>query len=94
MDNASNLSPQAVQKTISYRYVIFLVIALAYFFVYFPPGVAFRYGSGTNYRLQYRCFQPGFIWVHVFWAYALGQLPAGILADRIGIRGTLAIFML
>ncbi len=92
MDN-SNLSPQAVQKTMSYRYVIFLVIALAYFFVYFhrvSPSVmapelttAFNIGASSL----------GLFGSMYFWAYALGQLPAGILADRIGIRGTLAIFM-
>jgi sugar phosphate permease len=93
MDNVSNLSPEAVKKTMSYRYAIFVVIALAYFFVYFhrvSPSVmapeltrAFNIGASSL----------GLFGSMYFWAYAIGQLPAGILADRIGARSTLAIFV-
>ena len=92
MDNASNLSPQAVQKTMSYRYVIFLVIALAYFFVYFhrvspsvmAPELTTAFNIGATSLGLFGCMY--------FWAYAVGRCRLGS-GRPIGIRGTLAIFV-
>ncbi|HWP96693.1 MAG TPA: MFS transporter [Syntrophomonadaceae bacterium] len=93
LNNMQGLSPEAVKKTMSYRYVALFAIALAYFFVYFhrvSPSVmapeltkAFNIGATSL----------GLFGSMYFWAYALGQLPAGILADRLGARLTMTIFM-
>lgn len=93
LDYTHNLPQDAVRKTMSYRYVALFAIALAYFFVYFhrvSPSVmagdltgAFGIGASAL----------GLFGSMYFWAYAVGQLPAGILADRIGARKTMAIFV-
>ena len=85
--------PAAVSKTMFYRYVIFAVIALAYFFVYFhrvstsvmAPELTGAFNIGAS--------GVGLFGSMYFWAYAAGQLPAGILADRMGARFTLTVFM-
>lgn len=93
MTELYNVSKAAVKKTLTYRYYIFVVIAIAYFFIYFhrtstavmAPELVSTFGISTT--------TVGFLGSLYFYAYALGQLPAGILADRWGARKTLTLFV-
>ncbi|MDD2586890.1 MAG: MFS transporter [Syntrophomonadaceae bacterium] len=93
MAKIPEISEAAIKKTMSYRYIIYLIIALAYFFVYFhrvspsvmAPELTSAFGIGAS--------GLGLFSSMYFWAYALGQLPAGIMADRLGTRLTIAIFV-
>lgn len=93
MEKLYEVSQAAVKKTLSYRYAIYFTIALAYFFVYFhrvspsvmAPELTSDFGIGAS--------ALGLFSSMYFWAYAIGQLPAGIMADRLGARLTIAIFV-
>lgn len=85
--------PGSIVKTLKYRYVVYLVVALAYFFVYFhrvstsvmAPELMREFGLSSS--------ALGLFGSMYFWAYAASQLPAGILADRLGPRMTMAVFV-
>lgn len=74
-----------------YRWVMFSLLVIAYFFVYFhrmslnAMGGAMidEIGSGSKEIL-------GSIY---FWTYAAMQIPSGIMADRLGPRKTTFIFL-
>lgn len=93
LNNMKELSPEAVKKTMSYRYIALLAIALAYFFVYFHRVSPSVMASDLTAAFGIGASALGLFGSMYFWAYAAGQLPAGILADRIGARLTMAIFV-
>ncbi len=86
------LTQAMVKKTYSYRYLAFPLICLAYFLVFFhrtsPAVMAAELAKdfGVDPALL------GLFGSMYFYAYALCQLPAGILADRWGTRRTIAAF--
>ncbi len=92
MQDIQKISQAAIKKTLTYRYYIFTVVALAYFLIYFhrtstavmAPELVSAFGITPT--------AVGFLGSLYFYAYALGQLPAGILADRWGARKTLSLF--
>ncbi len=94
MGYVQKASEAAVRKTLSYRYYIYAVITAAYFIIYFhrtstaamAPELVAAFGITPT--------AVGFIGSMYFYAYALGQLPAGILADRWGARKTLSLFVM
>jgi sugar phosphate permease len=77
-----------VRKTMSYRYAVFILISLAYILVYFhrtsvavmTPELTADFGIATT--------AIGLFGSMYFYAYALCQLPAGLLADHWGVRKT------
>ena len=81
------------QKTLSYRWMIFIVLAIAYFFVYFhrTTGGAISdnlqsfYGVGTA--------SVALLASAYLYAYTLMQIPSGILTDRMGPRKAATIFV-
>jgi len=83
-----------VKNPMSYRYVVFGLIALAYIMVYFhrtstavmAPDLTTTFGLNTK--------DMGLFGSMYFYAYAMCQLPAGILADRWGARETTSVSML
>lgn len=93
MAQAKELTLAMIRKTLAYRYAIYSVIALAYFLVYFhrtssavmAPELISAFGVAPT--------AIGLFGSMYFYAYALGQLPAGILADRWGARKTMTIFL-
>ncbi|MBC7076194.1 MAG: MFS transporter [Syntrophomonadaceae bacterium] len=94
MNKLQGLSQEAVKKTLTYRYWVYLVIALAYFFVYFhrvspavmAPELVKSFGIDAA--------ALGLFGSMYFYAYALGQLPSGIMADRLGVRKTMSVMVL
>lgn len=86
---------EMIKRTLTYRYVIFGIIAMAYFFVHF-------HRMSTAVMARYLTLDFGVDTVAVglfgsmyFYAYALSQLPVGILVDHWGVRKTtsLSIFI-
>lgn len=87
-------TPAMIRKTIRYRYVIFGIAAVAYFLVFFhrtstavmAPNLSADFGIGPA--------QVGLFGSMYFYAYAIFQLPSGLLADRWGARKTTSLFLL
>lgn len=81
------------RKTLSYRWVVFAVLAVAYFFVYFhrTTGGAISdtlqeyYGVGTA--------SVALLASAYLYSYTLMQIPSGILTDRMGPRKAATIFI-
>lgn len=94
MAQAKEMTQAMIRKTLSYRYVVYVVVALAYFLVYFhrtstavmAPDLVTAFGITPT--------AIGLFGSMYFYAYAIGQLPAGILADRWGARKTMSLFIL
>ncbi len=94
MAQAKEITQAMIQKTLSYRYAVYAVVALAYFLVYFhrtstavmAPDLTTAFGIAPT--------AIGLFGSMYFYAYALGQLPAGILADKWGARNTMSLFIL
>ncbi len=83
----------SLQRAYIYRWVVFVVLCLAYFFVFFhrlsmsvvAEDVAKEFGTkGT---------QLGILGSIYFYCYAMMQFPAGLLSDSWGPRKTVAIFL-
>lgn len=93
MNKAREITESMIQKTLSYRYIVYLSVALAYFFVYFhrtsPSVMAPELAKVFN-------LDPAILGIFgamYFYPYALVQLPAGILADGWGARKTISVFV-
>lgn len=93
MPELKNISEAAIKKTLTYRYYIFSVIAIAYFLIYFHRTSTAVMASELVSAFGITPTEVGFLGSLYFYAYALGQLPAGILADRWGARKTLTLFI-
>jgi sugar phosphate permease len=83
-----------VKKTMSYRYVVFIMIALAYVLVYFHRTSIAVMTSELKAAFGVETTAMGLFGSMYFYAYALCQLPAGILADHWGSRKTTSLSML
>lgn len=88
------MSELALKKTLTYRYVIYGVLAVAYFFVYFHRTSPAVMAPEILKDFHVEPAALGLLSSMYFYAYALGQLPAGILADKWGARKTVAVFLL
>jgi len=83
-----------VRKMLSFRWLIFLILAIAYFFVYFhrlslsvvANDIAADFGTSGSVL--------GLIGSVYFYCYAAMQLPAGLLSDSVGARKTVTISLL
>lgn len=93
MSESRGITQAMIQKTLSYRYVIYAVVALAYFFVYFHRTSAAVMAPELTKAFDLAPTALGLFGSMYFYAYALGQLPAGILADRWGARKTMSWFV-
>ena len=88
------MNDSPVKALLRYRWFIFLVLALAYFFVYFHrlslPVVA----DDLVRDFQTTAGVMGLLGSMYFYCYALMQFPAGLLADSLGPRRTVSAFLL
>jgi len=78
----------------SYRFVVFTLISLAYVLVYFHRTSTAVLVPELVAAFQVDTAAMGLFGSMYFYAYALCQLPAGILADRWGARKTTSASML
>ncbi len=93
---ASKVEPKAelVRKVLSYRYLIFFLIAIPYFLVYFHRTSTAVVAKALVDAFNVTPAALGLLGAMYFYPYAAGQLPAGILADNWGPRKTVALFVL
>lgn len=87
------VDPDKKKTMLSYRWAIFAVLAIAYFFVYFHRTT----GGAISTELQ-DFFGVGTASVALLasaylYAYTLMQIPSGILTDRMGPRRAATIFI-
>lgn len=94
MAQAKEMTQAMIQKTLSYRYVIYALVALAYFLVYFHRTSTAVMATDLTAAFGIAPTAIGLFSSMYFYAYAIGQLPAGILADKWGIRNTMSLFVL
>jgi len=94
MDIVDNSVDTRIKKTLSYRYVVYICIALAFFFGYFHRTAASAMSADITAAFNISPTALGLFGSMYFYAYAVGQLPAGILADRWGIRRTISVFVI
>ncbi|MEQ8201665.1 MAG: MFS transporter [Syntrophomonadaceae bacterium] len=94
MSEARQVTKDMIQKTISYRYYIYFAVALAYFLVYFHRTSTAVMATDLTAAFNIAPTAIGLFGSMYFYAYAIGQLPAGILADKWGIRNTMSVFVL
>lgn len=94
MAQAKEMTQAMIQKTLSYRYLIYALVALAYFLVYFHRTSTAVMATDLSAAFGIAPTAIGLFSSMYFYAYAIGQLPAGILADKWGIRNTMSLFVL
>ncbi len=87
------IDPDKRKKMLSYRWAIFIVLAIAYFFVYFH-----RTTGGAISETMQDYFEVGAASVALLasaylYAYTLMQIPSGILTDKMGPRKAATIFI-
>ncbi len=83
---------EATKKAVyRYRWVMFVLLLAAYFFVYFHR-VSVN-AVGTEMIDEVGQGSKEFLSSVYFWVYAAMQIPSGILADRLGPRRAMTIFL-
>lgn len=87
------VNPEDKKKMLSYRWAIFAVLAIAYFFVYFHRTTG---GAISDTLQDYFAVGSGSIALLAsayLYAYTLMQIPSGILTDRMGPRKAATTFV-
>ncbi|MGI5912570.1 MAG: MFS transporter [Syntrophomonadaceae bacterium] len=84
----------ATNKTLTYRYVVFGFVTLAFFFVFFHRTSTAVMAPELAAEFAIDPVAIGLLGSMYFYAYAAAQIPAGILADNWGIRKTMSTFLL
>ncbi|MBN2332257.1 MAG: MFS transporter [Deltaproteobacteria bacterium] len=85
-------SPAA--KVLRFRWFIFLVLALAYFFVYFHRLSLSVVANDLVRDFHASASVMGLMGSIYFYCYAVMQFPAGLLSDSLGPRKTVTFFLL
>ena len=85
------MNSQKANKTLSYRWIILVILLIAYFFVYFHRtstavvGTEIVSAVGGSVALLGSAY---------FYSYVLMQIPSGLMADRYGVRSLVSVFLL
>ena len=88
------MDQSAVKKLLRYRWAIFGILALAYLFVYFHRLSLSVVANDLVDEFHTTASVMGLLGSIYFYCYAVMQFPAGLLADSIGPRKTVAAFLL
>lgn len=88
------MNSEATAKMLRYRWLIFSVLALAYFFVYFHRLSLSVVADDLVRDFNTTAGVMGLLASIYFYCYAGMQFPAGLLSDSIGPRKTVAVFLL
>ncbi|MGE0015149.1 MAG: MFS transporter [Candidatus Methanomethylophilaceae archaeon] len=81
------------KKTLSYRWAIFIVLALAYFFVYFHRTTGGAISETLQGYYEVSTASVALLASAYLYAYTLMQIPSGILTDKLGPRLAATIFV-
>jgi len=89
-----NMNQDKSSQVLSYRWLIFAALALAYFFVYFHRLSLSVVASDLATDFQATAKAVGLLGSLYFYCYAVMQLPAGLLSDSLGPRKSVTSFLL
>ncbi len=87
------VDPEKKKKMLSYRWAIFFVLAIAYFFVYFHRTTGGAISEGLQDYFGVGSASVALLASAYLYAYTLMQIPSGILTDRMGPRKAASIFI-
>ncbi len=82
------------RKVLSFRWLIFAILALAYFFVYFHRLSLSVVADDLAKDFKASASVLGLLGSVYFYCYAAMQFPAGLLSDSVGPRRTVTFFLL
>ncbi len=88
------MNKEKLKKMLRYRWLIFLILALAYFFVYFHRLSLSVVADDLLKDFQTSASVMGLLGSIYFYCYAVMQFPAGLLSDSIGPRKAVTSFLL
>ncbi|MDD3041658.1 MAG: MFS transporter [Methanosarcinaceae archaeon] len=81
-----------MDRVLKYRWTVFIILALAYFFVYFHRVSTAVVASDIMSTFGVGAASVGLLGSAYFYAYTAMQLPSGILTDSWGVKKTAAVF--
>jgi len=87
------IDPQKKKKMLSYRWAVFAVMALAYFFVYFHRTTGGAISDNLQDYFGVGTASIALLASAYLYAYTLMQIPSGILTDKMGPRRAATIFV-
>ena len=88
------INPEEKKKVLSYRWIIFIVLAIAYFFVYFHRTTGGAISGMMEDAFQVCSASVALLASAYLYAYTLMQLPSGILTDKFGPRKAASVFII
>jgi sugar phosphate permease len=88
------LEETKVKRVLSYRWAVFGILALAYFFVYFHRVSTAVVSTDLQTTFGVGAASIALLSSAYFYAYTIMQLPSGLLTDTLGPRKTVSIFTL
>ncbi|MBU0986661.1 MAG: MFS transporter, partial [Proteobacteria bacterium] len=87
------MNEDSAKKMLRFRWLIFLVLALAYLFVYFHRLSLSVVANDLIGDFQTTASTMGFLGSIYFYCYAVMQFPAGLLSDSLGPRKSVTFFL-
>jgi len=82
------------EKILRYRWLVFIVLALAYLFVYFHRLSLSVVANDLIKDFRISAGVMGFLGSAYFYCYAVMQFPAGLLSDSLGPRKSVTFFLI
>lgn len=92
--NNMTIEESKKKKVFSYRWLIFVVLAVAYFFVYFHRTTGGAISTTMQEAFGVGSAEIALLASAYLYAYTLMQLPSGILTDKFGPRKAASIFII
>jgi len=88
------MDPSLVRKVLTYRWLVFWIMAVAYVFVYFHRLCPAVVALDLQAELQTTGGFMGILASAYFYPYAIMQFPAGLLSDSLGPRKSVTVFLM
>lgn len=88
------MNKEKTKAALRFRWLIFFILSLAYFFVYFHRLSLSVVADDLAKEFQTTASAIGLLGSIYFYCYAVMQFPAGLLSDSIGPRKTVTFFLL
>ncbi len=88
------MNKEKTKSVLRFRWLIFFILSLAYFFVYFHRLSLSVVADDLAKEFQTTASAIGLLGSIYFYCYAVMQFPAGLLSDSIGPRKTVTFFLL